>query len=110
MVYKFFDKKTSGRAIKDAIMSNKELEKELHKPVIRKFQKRKLHSSFIDNIWCADLADIQLISKLNKGFRFLLCVTDIYGKYAWVVPLKDKSGTTITNAFQEIVNNSNQKP
>ena len=106
----FLIKKLLVEQLKMQLMSNKELEKELHKLVIRKFQKRKLHSSFIDNIWCADLADIQLISKLNKGFRFLLCVTDIYGKYAWVLPLKDKSGTTITNAFQEIVNNSNQKP
>ena len=44
---------------------------------------------------------MQLISKFNKGFRFLLCVVDIYRKYAWVIPLKDKNGITITNAFQK---------
>ena len=53
MVYKFFDKKISGKGIKQLV-------KELHKPVIRKFNKRKVHSLFIGNIWCADLADMQL--------------------------------------------------
>ena len=53
---------------------------------------------------------MQLISKSNKGFRFLLCVIDIFSKYAWVVPLKDKKGITITNAFQKISTESNRKP
>ena len=69
---------------------NQQLAEELHKPVIRKFEKRKVHSAFKDNIWDADLADMQLLSRHNKGIRFLLCVIDIYSKYAWVVPLKDK--------------------
>ena len=64
------------------IISNKELAEELHKPIIRKFDNRKVHSPFTDNIWGADLADLQLISEFNKGFRFLLCVIDIYSKYA----------------------------
>ena len=84
MVYKLFDRNTSGGTVKNEIISNKELEEELHKPIIRKFEKRKVHSSFIDNIWGADLADMQLISKFNKGFRFLLCVIDIYSKYEFV--------------------------
>ena len=75
--------------------------KELHKPIIRKIEKRKVHSPFIDNICGADLADIQLISKLNKGFRILISVIDIYNKYARVIPLKDKKGPTIINAFQK---------
>ena len=82
MVYKFFDKKTSGSGIKNENISNKELADELHKPIIRKFNKRKVHSPFIDIIWGAGLADMQLINKFNKGFRFLLCVIDIYSKYA----------------------------
>ena len=53
---------------------------------------------------------MQLISKFNKRFRFLLCVIDIFSKYAWVVPLKDKKGITITNAFQKILKESNRKP
>ena len=65
------------------------------------FNKRKVHSSFINNIWGADLADIQLISRFSKEFRFLLCVIDIYSKYAWVIPLKDKKGIMITNTFQK---------
>ena len=58
-----------------------------------------IFSSFKDNIWGADLTDTQLISKFDKGNCFLLCVTDIYSEYAWVVTLKDKKGVTIVNAF-----------
>ena len=58
----------------------------------------------------ADLADMQLISKFNKGFRFLLCVIDICSKYAWVFLLKDKKGVSIVNAFQKILDDSNRKP
>ena len=97
MVYKFFDKKTKGSGVtlgnKSAIKSipqNEKLAEELHKPIIRKLKKKEVHSAFKDNIWGADLVDMQLISKFYKGFRFLLCVIDIYSKYAWVVPLKDK--------------------
>ena len=80
MVYKFFDKKTSVSGVKNENISNKELAGELQKPIIRNLKKRKIHSHFIDNIWGADLADMQLISKFNKGFRFLLCVIDIFSK------------------------------
>ena len=58
----------------------------------------------------ADLADMQLISKFNKGFRSLLCVIDICSKYAWVFLLKDKKGVSIVNAFQKILDDSNRKP
>ena len=71
MIHKLFDKKTgSGSGIKGEIMSNRKLSEELQMPIIRKFQKRKVHWSFIDNIWGADLADMQLISTFNKGFWF----------------------------------------
>ena len=99
MVYEFFDKKTSGKTVKNEIISNKELAAELHKPIIRKFERRKVLSPIIDKFWGADLADMQLISKFNKGFLFLLCVIDIFCKYAWVIPLRDKKEITITNAF-----------
>ena len=66
----------------------KELTEELHKPTIKKFSKQKI--TFIDNIWGDDFAGMQLISKFNKRFRFLLCVIDIYSKYARAFPLKDK--------------------
>ena len=64
-------------------MSNKELFEELHKPINRKFKKIKVDSTFIDNIWDADLANMQLISKFIREIRFLLCVIDIFSKYAW---------------------------
>ena len=63
--------------------------------LLKKVNKREVQLSFIDNIWGADLADMQLVSKFNKGFRFLLCVIDIFSKYAWVIPLKDKKGITM---------------
>ena len=88
---------------------NKQLAEELHKPIIRRFKKRKVHSTFKDNIWGANLAAMLLISKFNKGFRFVLCVIDIFSKYAWVVPLKDKKGVSIVNAFQSILKKSNRK-
>ena len=53
---------------------------------------------------------MQLLSKFNKGFRFLLCIIDIYSKYTWVIPLKDKKGVSIVNGFQKILKESNQKP
>ena len=61
-------------------------------------------------IWGVDLADMQLLSKFNERFRFLLCVIDIFSKYAWVIPLKDKIGISIANAFHRIINNSKRKP
>ena len=110
MVYKFFDKETSGNGVKNENMSDQQLAEELHKPIIRKIKKRKLYSIIIGNICSTDLADMQLISKLSKGFRILLCVIDIFSKYTWVIPLKDKKAITITNAFQKIVKESNYKP
>ena len=71
-------------------MSDQQLTVKLHKPIIRKCNQRKVHTPFIDNISGADLADMQLISKFNEGFRFLLCVIYIYSKYTWVIPLKIK--------------------
>ena len=56
------------------------------------------------------MADIQLINKFNKRLRFLLCVIDIFSKYPWVVPLKDKKGVSIVNAFQKILDDSYRKP
>ena len=72
MVYKLFDKKSSGSGV-NTHANNEKLAKDLHKSIIRKFNKRTVFSGFKDNIWGANLADMQLISKFNKGFRFLLC-------------------------------------
>ena len=114
MVYKFFDKKSRGSGAKHVNIKltpqNQQLAEEFHKPIIRKFEKRKVHAAFKDNIWGADLADMQLLSKYNKGIRFLLGVIDIFSKYAWVIPLKDKKGVSILKAFQSILKQSNRKP
>ena len=108
MVYIFFDSKVSGSGAK-LIPENEQLANELHKPIIRKFEKGKVYSTFKDNIWGVDLAGMQLLSKYNKGIRFLLCVIDIFSKYAWVVPFKDKKGIRIVKAFQIILKQSNRK-
>ena len=92
MICKFFDAKASSRdkkTVGSGVNENIKLANELHKPIIRKFNKRKVYSSFKDNISGADLADMQLLSKLNKGIKYLLCVIDLFSKYAFVVPLKD---------------------
>ena len=78
---------------------NKELAEELQKPIIRNFKKIIVYSGFRDNIWGSDLADMQLISKFNKGLKLLLRVIDIFSKYSWVVPLKDRNVVTNTNTF-----------
>ena len=82
---------------------------ELHKPVIKKFNKRKVYSQFKDNIWGVDLADTKLLSKQNKGIKYILCAIDLYSKYAFVVLLKDKKGISITNAFKKIIKQSGKK-
>ena len=71
--------------------------------MLKNLKIRMVYSGFKDIIWGTDLADMELISKFNKRFRFLLCVIDIFSKYAWVVPLKDRKGITITNVFQKIL-------
>ena len=97
MVYKFFNKKCSRSGI--ANKPNYQLANELHKSIIKKFQKGKVYSSFRDNIWWVDLANMQSLSKYNQGIKYLLCAIDIFSKHAWVIPLKDKKGITIVNAF-----------
>ena len=105
MVYKFFDKKTgSGASV------NEQLAEEVHKQVTKKFKRRKVYARFKDNIWAADLAEMESLSSKNKNVKYLLCVIDVFTKYAWVKPLKDKKGKTVLNAFIEIVNESNRKP
>ena len=106
MVYKFFDKKSTG----SGIASSSILADELHKPVIKKFNKRKVYSQFKDNIWGVDLLDMQSLSRKNKGIKYLLCAIDLYSKYAFVIPLKDKKGISIVNAFDKIIKQSNRKP
>ena len=124
MVYKFFDSKVAspdkkstaepsvlartGSGFKKA--SSSILADELHKPIIRKFNKRKVYSQFKNNIWGVDLADMQSLSRKNKGIKYLLCAIDLFSKYAFVIPLKDKKGISTVNAFNKIIKQSNRKP
>ena len=89
---------------------SEQLAEELHKPVIKKFKRRKVYARFKDNIWAADLAEMESLSSKNKNVKYLLCVIDVFTKYAWVKKVKDKKGKTVLNAFIEIVNESNCKP
>ena len=108
MAYKFFDKKSSGNGI--ANEPNYQLANELHKPITRKFKKGKVYSSFRDNIWGVDLAYMQSLSKYNKGIKYLLCWIDLFSKYTWIIPIKDKKGISVVNAFKKILSDSKRKP
>ena len=113
MDYKLFDKNSKGKGPQHVntklTPQNQQLSEELHKPIIKTFEKRKVHAAFKDNIWDADSADMQLLSRYDKGIRFSLCVIDIFSKYAWVLPLKDKRCVSIVTAFQSVVKQSNSK-
>ena len=85
MVYTFFDKRTKGYELNNEILA-----KELHKPIIKNYKRRKVCPIFKDNIWGIDLADMSLISKFNKGIKYLLCVIDLFSRYSWVIRLKNK--------------------
>ena len=123
MVYKSFDKKSTAepsslermgsrfKKLKNTTKSSSSiLADELHKPIINKFNKRKVYSQFKDNIRGVDLADMQSLSKQNKSIKYLLCAIDLYSKYAFVIPLKDKKGISIVHAFNKIIKQSNRKP
>ena len=114
MVYKVFNKKSMGSGFKKLKNTTKPsssiLADERHKPIIRKFNKRKVCSQFKDNIWGVDLANMQSLNRKNKGINYILCVIDLYSKYAFVIPLKDKKGISIVNGFNKIIKQSNRKP
>ena len=128
MVYKFFGKKSTAgpsslertgscfKKLKNTAepsalaRSSSILADERHKTIIRKFDKRKVYSQFKDNIWGVDLAEMQSLSRKNKGIKYILCAIDLYSKYAFLIPLKDKKGISIVNAFDKIIKQSNRKP
>ena len=138
MVYKCFDKKsTSGPTAEPSSLECSSLERcslersslermasgfkklknsssiladELHKHVIKKFEKRKVYSQFKDKIWGVDLADMQSLSRKNKDIKYLLYAIDLYSKYPFVIPLKYKKGISIVNAFNKRIKQSNRKP
>ena len=88
---------------------NKILSEELHKPKRKNYTRRKIVVNHIDEIFAADLVEMQKFSKLNRGYRYLLTCIDIFSKFSWVIPLKDKKGITIKNALQKIFNKRKPK-
>ena len=78
--------------------------------LLKNLKKRKVYSQFKDNIWGVDLADMQSLSRKNKGIKYLLCAIDLFSKYAFFILLKDKKGISIVNAFDKIIKQSNRKP
>ena len=106
MIYKFFDKKSTD----SGIASSSILADELHKPVIKNFNKRKVYSQFKDNTWGVDLVEMQSLSRKNKSIKYLLCAIDLFTKHAFVIPLKDKKGISIVNAFDKTIKQSERKP
>ena len=87
-----------------------QLADELHKSVKRKFRQRCVIANGLDDIWSADLVDMQWSSRENKVFKYLLNVIYVFSKYAWSIPIKDKTGKSITDAFQKIVKTSGRRP
>ena len=78
------------------------LAEELHKPIRRKFKKCRVLVNGIDKIWAADLVDMQSFSKFNRSVKYLLAVIDVFSKYGWLIPLKDKTGKSVASALKTI--------
>ena len=109
----FRKKKTGSGAIATSTAKeslNRQLAGELHKPVIKKIKRRKVSARFKGNIWAADLLEMKSLSTKNKNVNYLLYDIDVFIKFAYVKPLKDKTGKTVFSAFVVIINQSNRKP
>jgi len=94
----------------ESVNWSSQLADELHKPIIKYFPKRKVHVNGIDNISAADLVEMQAFSKSNSGVRYLLTVIDVFSKFGWMLPLKDKTGKSVADAFKEIFKQSKRNP
>ena len=79
-----------------------ELANELHKPIRKKFKKRRVYASGVDSIWAADLVDMQAFSRSNKGYKYILMIIDVFSKYGWAIPLKTKTGIEVEKAFADL--------
>ena len=86
-----------------------QLAEELHKPIRRKFTKRRVFAKGVDEIWAADLVEMQTFSEWNKGIKYLLMVIDVFSKFGWIEPLQNKKGETVASAFKKIFK-SGRKP
>lgn len=98
---------SSVRSVKKFLSSQKAYT--LHKPIIRKFPRRKTIVAGIDSLWQADLADFQSLSRYNSGHRYMLFVIDVFSKYLWVEPLKTKRSADILEAFETVLKRSSPR-
>ena len=105
MVYNFFDEKTGS-----GVSLYEDLAEELRKPVIKKFERRKVYTRFRDNIWAENLVKMGSLSSFNCGVKCLLCIIDAFTKYASVKCLKDEKAKIILHGSIEIVNESRRQP
>ena len=113
MVYTFLIKKTGSgarAASKVGVSANEKLTEELHKPVMKKSKRIRVYTRFKDDICAADSAEMGSLSSKNRNVKYSLFVIDVFTKYAWVKPLKDKKDKRVLNAFIEIVKETNRKP
>ena len=103
VVYNFFDKKT---VLRTGASVNEELSQDLYKPVVKKFNERKVYANYKNNIWAADLAKMGFLSSKNCGVKYLSCVIDVFTKYGWIKPLKVRKARHVLHGFIEIVKES----
>src|SRR6218665_1975047 len=87
-----------------------QLAEELHRPVMKRFRKRRVEVRGIDEIWATYLVDMQSFAKYNDGIKYLLTVIDVFSKYGWIVPLQDKSGKSTADGFTNILSSSGKRP
>ena len=91
-------------------MSKKQFASEIHRRVVKKFPRRKVIVNGIDNVWGLDLADMNSFIKYNDNYRYILCMIDVFSKFAWCVPLKTKTASSVLNAVKDIIRSSGRSP
>lgn len=91
-------------------MGKQQIVNEIHKPARKNFVRRFVILKGIDDLWQADLIDMQSLSKYNKGYNYILVVMDCFSKYAWTEPLKSKNKLNVSRAFQRILDKSHRRP
>ena len=87
-----------------------EIVKEIFSPVIKKFQRIQIQTHYKDECWSIDLIDRSSLSKYNKNYKFIFTIIDNHTKYAWAIPLKDKSGKSTTTAIKNLIEKEKRKP
>ena len=88
----------------------KEIAKEIFSPVVKKFQRIQIQTHYKDECWSIDLIDRSSLSKYNKNYKFIFTIIDNHTKYAWAIPIKDKSGKSKTTAFKKLIEKEMRKP